>query len=171
MAPPKESFTPHIAVIGTPPPRGKEYQQKFDLSKKSGLHAALRRLQVVGELFTGKNFSSELFDLDESIDWRALITIRDGITHQDERDNKEKIDTLLADPASLEKIVGEEISDLWFRLHHILESREKLVGPYDGDAKAHWKKILKAQQEKNAPKMEVEEVEVVTRRVSKDEEE
>ncbi|MCL9683721.1 ankyrin repeat domain-containing protein [Legionella maioricensis] len=171
ISPPQKGSSPYTPVTGNPPPIGKEYQQKFDLSKKSGRHAALRRLQLIGELFTGKNFSSELFDLDDSIDWRALITIRDGITHQDERDNKEKIDTLLSDQERLKKIVGEEVSDLWFRLHNILESREKLIGPYDNDAKAYWKKILAAQQEKSAPKIEEAEVEIIKRRVSEKEEE
>ena len=83
--------------VGEGHKKGEEYTQRFNLSRKSGRHAALRRLQLIGELFTGKNFSSELFDLDKTIDWRAFITVRDAITHQDERDLKYKIDALLAD--------------------------------------------------------------------------
>lgn len=146
-------------------PHGKEYTQRFDLSRKSGLHAALRRLQLIGELITGKNFSSELLALDDSIDWRAIITVRDGLVHGDERNNKYIVDRLLADPMRLEQMVGIELSDLWIKLHHLLALREKTTGCYDQDSKAHWQRILKAQQS-SLIKINVDSLPIVERRAS-----
>ncbi|KTC78042.1 ankyrin repeat domain-containing protein [Legionella brunensis] len=121
------------------------YKNRFDLSTKMGRHAALRMLQSIGELITGKNFSRFLLDLDETIDWRAFISLRDGITHQDEGNKKYKIDQLLANKAKLEKITGKELSDFWERLVKLLILREKKLGSYSEDPQSFWQSILKTE--------------------------
>lgn len=73
------------------------------------MHAALRRLQILGELITGKNFSKFIIDLDPSTDWRAFIVIRDAITHQDERDLKYRMGQFLSDRVWLQQVFAKDL--------------------------------------------------------------
>ncbi|KTD43720.1 hypothetical protein [Legionella quateirensis] len=127
------------------------YQKRFNLTTLAGQHAALRRLQLIGEQFTGKNFSSFLCKLDNTVDWQAFITLRDIITHQEEGDNKHKVDLLLSDVPRLKKIVGEELSYFWSRLLRLIELREKKMGLYTGDPELRWKSILDVYEHNPAP--------------------
>ncbi|MBL7479470.1 hypothetical protein [Legionella bononiensis] len=127
------------------------YQNRFDLTSLAGQHAALRRLQLIGEQFTGKNFSSFLCKLDNTVDWQSFITLRDIITHQEEGDNKHKVDMLLNDIPRLKHIVGEELSYFWSRLYRLVELREKKMGLYTGDPELRWKSILDVHENSPAP--------------------
>ncbi|STX50297.1 Uncharacterised protein [Legionella busanensis] len=146
----------------------KSYQQRFDLSKKSGQHAALRRLQAIGELCTGKKLSREITDLDDTIDWGAFVTVRDGLCHPDERDNKYKIDLLLSDISRLERIVGDEFSEFWKKIPQLLKMRESQIGKYEHDSQKRWLQILQRYTSKISSHAndEPEEAQAVTRRVS-----
>lgn len=117
--------------------------QQADLSTKLGKHAILRLIENIGELLTGKNFSSFLMTLDDSIDWRAFITWRDTIVHQDEGDNKYKIDCLLNDANIMEKILTEDFKYFWSKLFKLLASREAKIGIYEDNAEEFWPNILK----------------------------
>ncbi|WP_131783556.1 hypothetical protein [Legionella gresilensis] len=138
----KQLSNNNALIIDTGFTHDKQYQQRFDLTKKSGQHAALRRLQAIGELCTGKKLSREVTDLDETIDWGAFVTVRDGLCHPDERDNKHKIDLLLSDISRLEKIVGSEVSKFWLTIPKLLKTREMEIGKYEYDSQKRWLQIL-----------------------------
>ncbi|KTD31721.1 hypothetical protein Lmor_2597 [Legionella moravica] len=145
------------------------YQKRFDLTTLAGQHAALRRLQLIGEQFTGKNFSSFLCKLDNTVDWQAFITIRDIITHQEEEDNKYKVDMLLKDIPRLKKIVGDELSYFWSRLVRLIDLREKKMGQYKGIPELHWQKIIDVYEKSHQP-LPVLVAPAPVRRVSPEEE-
>lgn len=115
----------------------------FDISKKVGLHAALRRLQSLGELITGKNFSKFLIDLDPGTDWRAFIVIRDAITHQDERDLKYRIGQFLSNNVWLEQVFGKDLQEFGKKLNHLIWLREQSLGVYLHDPETYWQHLLK----------------------------
>lgn len=115
----------------------------FDVSKKVEMHAALRRLQSLGELITGKNFSKFLMDLDPSTDWRAFIVIRDAITHQDERDLKYRIGQFLADQGWLQQVFAHDLLEFGKKLNHLLLVRYKTLGQYSYDPALYWQHLLK----------------------------
>lgn len=117
--------------------------EKPSLESMKSRHALLKRFLKIGELFVGRNFSSELFDFDKTVAWRALVEIRDGICHQDERTNDLIVKTLLNDQKRLEKIL-EELTDLGRRIFTLLEKREMTFGQYI-DPLQHWKNIFKQQ--------------------------
>lgn len=150
---------------------GEEYKKRFDLSKKSGRHAALRRLQQIGELFTGKNFSSDILNLDPTINKEAFVGVRDGLVHQDEGDALYKISEFSNNEEQLKQIVGREISDFWMKIYQLIQLRETLTGPYEKDTLQHWKRVLSLQQIKYVPKTAttMPEKETCHRRVTEEE--
>ncbi|MGQ3889723.1 hypothetical protein ACQUW5_11925 [Legionella sp. CNM-1927-20] len=155
-------------IINPSSEKSKPYLQRFDLSKKSGQHAALRRLQAIGELCTGKKLSREVTDLDDTIDWDAFVTVRDGLCHPEERDNQNIINLLLADLSRLEKIVDAEFSEFWLKIPQILKTREMQIGKYEHDSQKRWSQILQLYTAKtiSPTKNEPKEVQKVVRRVS-----
>ena len=140
-----------LSLLTFPEGQENKYQKRFNLTTLAGQHAALRRLQLIGEQFTGKNFSSYLCKLDNTVDWQSFITLRDIITHQEEGDNKHKVDMLLRDVPRLKKIVGEELSYFWSRLLRLIELREKKMGLYTGEPELRWKSILDVHENGPAP--------------------
>ncbi|CEK09927.1 hypothetical protein [Legionella hackeliae] len=141
--------------------RTEQYKTRFNLTTKRGQHAALRLLEMIGELITGKNFSQFLCRLDNSIDWRAFILVRDGIVHQDEGDNKYQIDQLLENIPLLEKIFGEDLSEFWSRLVNLLVLREQKLGVYRNEPTLYWSRILKLDAENKSAEEEQIPVPVV----------
>ncbi|MBA8667623.1 hypothetical protein H1Q59_06950 [Holosporaceae bacterium 'Namur'] len=96
----------------------------INLSTKQGLHAALRRLQKIGELLTNKNLSSQLKQLDPLTDWDAFINIRNSITHQYKEDLKAKINNkLLKDSEFFESILTIEMEELYIRIINLIVIR------------------------------------------------
>lgn len=89
------------------------------LNSKMMIHAALRRLEMIGELLSGKYFSSEWKNLDETIDWNAFATLRDGIAHQDVGDNHVKVQNLIQDKTLLTKIIQEDLPSFHERLQKL----------------------------------------------------
>ncbi|PUT38566.1 hypothetical protein DIZ81_13870 [Legionella taurinensis] len=115
----------------------------YDVSKKVERHAALRRLQSLGELITGKNFSKFLIDLDPTTDWRAFIVIRDAITHQDERDLKYRIEQFLGDNGLLQQVFAQDMHTLGMKLNQLIWLREQSLGKYTHDPASYWQHLLK----------------------------
>ncbi|WED44176.1 hypothetical protein [Legionella cardiaca] len=140
---------PHGDIIINPlyTSRAEQYKLRFNLSTKRGQHAALHYLEMIGELITGKNFSQFLCKLDNSIDWRAFIAIRDGIVHQDAGNNMHQIKQLMANLPLFEKIVGEDLEEFCARLINLLVLRQEKLGAYDGDPEQFWLRILKLDAE------------------------
>lgn len=101
------------------------YRRKINLSSKLSRHAALRRLEMIGELITGKNFSSFIKELDPSTDWDAFIAIRDTIAHQDEGDNGYKINQLIHNDVLFEAILGKEMEELFYKLTQVVAFRDQ----------------------------------------------
>ncbi|WED42677.1 hypothetical protein [Legionella cardiaca] len=135
------------------------------LASMRSKQALLRRLQKIGELFVGRNFPSELFDLDPTVDWRALVTVRDGICHQDERNNLVIVNTLLQNEKRLQKIL-QELEDLKCRVFDLLQKRDKILGPYEEPQKL-WAHLVKSQiEKKNCPEQVIiAEVSAPVRRI------
>lgn len=121
------------------------YQIQRHLHSKKGQHAALRLLQNIGELLTGKNFSAALCDIDPSIDWLAFIIIRNGIVHQDLGDNKYKIDQLLSDLDTLKNIVIHDLQTFFVNLSNILVLRAEKLAAFDCRPHVFWTKIFSIQ--------------------------
>lgn len=117
-------------------------------------HALLRTLQYIGDFTNGKKLSSAFYKLDPSIDWRALIVIRDAIAHQDERDYKHQIDSLLNDPDMFGGIINEA-RDLHKRIAALIIKQEKRIGIYYGDAEEFCERVLDLENEKYEPIPEV----------------
>ncbi|ASQ46677.1 ribonuclease HepT family protein [Legionella clemsonensis] len=152
--------------------RERQYECRFNLTTTRGQHAALRLLERIGELITGKNFSQYLCKLDNTIDWRAFIAIRDGIVHQDAGDNMYQIKKLLNDLPLFEKIVGEDFSEFCTRLVNLLMLREQKLGAYRYQVKEFWSRIIQVDAE-NKPDEDHEQtltVIQIERRVSEDDE-
>ena len=125
----------------------KKFIRQFNLNTKLSRHAALRRLEKIGELITGKNFSSFLKELDTSVDWQAFVTIRDAITHQDERDNKAKIDNLLKDDELFKIILRDEMSEFFDILTKIIDVRDKTLPQFHKEnIELFWHKIFLHEQ-------------------------
>ncbi|STX49038.1 Uncharacterised protein [Legionella hackeliae] len=145
----------------------------FTISKNMPLHAGLRRLQMLGELMTGKHFSKLLMDLDPTTDWRAFITIRDSITHQDEKDLKHRLSQFLQDKEWLQQIFDKDMIELSERLIVLLTLRQQCIGSYPYDVNAYWQQILKhdlthpAQENNNNSKQEV--VKPIEQKLSREE--
>lgn len=118
-----------------------KYAVQTNLSSKLLRHAVLRRLQKIGELLTGKNFSSALTKLDDTTDWQALITIRDCISHQDENDNKKKVDELLQNKNLLEQIVTVDMPELYKKILRIIVVRHSKPPFYLEDPNKFWLEI------------------------------
>ncbi|MCW8409103.1 hypothetical protein OQJ13_08980 [Legionella sp. PATHC035] len=135
-----------IKVLFTTLPPEVQYRRRLDLSTKAGQHALLKRFQRIGELLTGKK--SDFTEFDETIDFRALITLRDGICHQDEGNNKFIIDNLLKDKEKLETIASEEMYSLFKRVQKFIASRQKVYGVYQENPKKFWASVLKVEQER-----------------------
>lgn len=119
----------------------KQFQRKINLSSKLGKHAALRRLEMIGELITGKYFSSFIKELDPGTDWGSLVIIRDTIAHQDEGDNGLKISQLIDDNVLFETILGKEMQELFYKLTQVVASRDMNLPKYDNDPNQFWRSI------------------------------
>lgn len=112
-----------------------------DMQTKCAQHALLRRLQKIGELVTAKK--TDFSDLDDSIDFKALITVRDLICHQDELNNKYLIDRLLHDTGTLEQIAFDEFYSVYSRLFNFINLRQQTLGVYRfGNAQQHIARVL-----------------------------
>ncbi|MCW8400666.1 hypothetical protein OQJ26_17945 [Legionella sp. PATHC038] len=135
-----------VKAVFTALPPEVQYRRRLDLTTKAGQHALLRRFQRIGELLTGKK--SDFTEFDETIDFRALITLRDGICHQDEGNNKFIIDNLLKDKDKLETIASGEMYSLFKRVQKFIASRQKVYGTYKENPKEFWASVLKAEQER-----------------------
>ena len=116
-------------------------QRQFDVTTKIGKHAALRRLQKIGELVTGKNLSARVLKLDPSVDWQALITIRDNICHQDTAKNKSVIDALLQNEQFMLQLQREIIGELYPNLNNLINRRTAQPLRFTGDAVQFWNKL------------------------------
>ncbi|RUR08662.1 ankyrin repeat domain-containing protein [Legionella septentrionalis] len=127
-------------------------QNKMDFSSLRDRHAVLRILQMIGELLTSKNFSRFIPKLDETVAWNDLIVIRDCLVHQDEGDNKHKVNEFLQHTDKFEHIVREEFSYFWKKLMYILVSREEKLGRYEYSPEEFWEKILKFHMENTEDK-------------------
>lgn len=140
------------------------HQRRFSLETLMGQHAALRRLEKLGEFITGKNFSGS--DFDDNTDWQAFITIRDTITHQDERDNQYKVNLLLNDIPRLRKICAKEFLEIDGILNSLLQKRAAVIQHYESDPKKHWDNVLKASKEKYDPKPVAPAIKSIERRTN-----
>ena len=146
------------------------YQYRFKLTTLYGKHAALRRLQLIGELLTGKNFSSSIFSYDPSVAWYDFIMIRDAICHQDCGANKETIEKFIAREDVLEHIMSTEIHYFLSRLWNIVALREQqFASRYDGNYEKRWQNILHHEQQQFARQV-VDNSIIIPRRVSHEEE-
>ncbi|CAM3043434.1 Uncharacterised protein [Legionella steigerwaltii] len=169
-----DTFSSGIKILISTSSPSEQYRRRLDLSTKAGQHAMLRRFQRIGELLTGKK--SDFTEFDETIDFRALIAIRDGICHQDEGNNKFIIDNLLKDKGRLEKMATVEMYSLFVRVMKFIEARQKIYGTYKEDPKNYWARVLKAEQERfqvaqeKAKGKEEVVVEASERRISQQEE-
>jgi hypothetical protein len=85
------------------------------LSKKAKFYL-LQRLYRLGELITGKHLQAKIINLDPSINWDAIITIRNTINHQEEprSDSYQKVQDFLADE---ELVLNVELDLLELRNH------------------------------------------------------
>mgnify|MGYP002385191790 CR=1 FL=1 len=119
-----------------------KYNTLFDLNTLKGKHAALHHLVKLGELVTGKNFSAYLCNLDNTIDWQALIDIRDGIVHQDAGDNLFQIQKLISKVEWFEAILNQDMLELAQRLSSLIILRDKKLGSYNFDTNKFWLQIL-----------------------------
>lgn len=136
-----------------------------DLKRTVGIHAALRRLQQIGE-FNGKKLSTYFYELDPSIDWRALIIIRDAITHQDEGDFQFKINKLLIErPDILELIMSSELPGLLLRIKNLIIKNEKIYGLYHGDPTIYCDRVMQIDLARNMDPEPIQ-AESVAQRVS-----
>jgi uncharacterized protein with HEPN domain len=149
---------------------GFEDKERLDPKCTISSHAALRLLQGIGELFTGKNLSRLWTDLDETIDWRALTIIRDVLCHQDEGDNHAKVMKLLADPELLQQIIEVELEDLKLRLGNLIKLRVKQSLKFEGDTDAHWQAVQKIAQQKNDQTLDTSAAPIRVRKVSQEDE-
>ena len=128
----------------------KRFEREINLSTKIGRHAALRRLEKIGELLTGKNFSSFLKYLDTSIDWQAFITVRDVIAHQDVGANKAKVDLLLENKDQFLAILHDEMTFLFKKLCGLIVKRDESLPKFNvDDIDGFWQQIYQYERNKH----------------------
>lgn len=108
---------------------------RYSFDTKPGLFASLRRLQLIGELITGKNFSRQLTDLDETVDWQAFIGIRDHTVHQDQDDFKQRVASIFSQPQLFEEIYKKDLEELGNVLVKLIVARHAKTGGFDVNAK------------------------------------
>lgn len=94
-------------------------------------HAALRRLEKIGELTTGKYFSNAWKHHDRTIDWDAILTVRNTIAHQDESDNHTKAKELISKKQDLVKMLSVDIPQLHKALQKLCEVRNNHAAQYE----------------------------------------
>ncbi|CEK11537.1 ribonuclease HepT family protein [Legionella hackeliae] len=161
------------SFVATPLIESREtlYKNRFNLSTKRGKHAALHHLEMIGELITGKNFSQFLCKLDNTIDWRAFIAIRDGIVHQDAGTNMHVIKQLTENLPLFEKILGHDLSEFFERLVNLMILREGKIGAYNEEPHQFWRKIMQLDAEiKSESENDAPIVDPIERRISVDDE-
>lgn len=113
---------------------GKQRASRFyKLDSKLKLHAALRRLEIIGELTTGKFLSSEWKVLDKTLDWNAFHTLRDCIAHQDEGDNHAKFLMLMKRKDILNALFREDIPAFHARLQKLALEWDNNCIPYQDE--------------------------------------
>ncbi|KTD82948.1 hypothetical protein [Legionella waltersii] len=133
-------------------PKNLLINDQLTISTKYRFHALLRKLQLIGELVTGRNLSRFIKDLDNTIHWQSFILVRDGITHQDEQDNKFKVDRIAQEFEALETRIQKELEEFCARLMNLIRLREQVLGCYTGDNReSYWNAILRANNTENAP--------------------
>mgnify|MGYP000496965986 CR=1 FL=1 len=132
-----------------------------------GKHAFLRRIQRLGEIFTGKN--TNFTEFDKSIDYQAVIGLRDIIVHQDESHNKYYIDALLANPIKLKAIFDVDLPELMNKIALFINLRDTRYGYYGGNTADYWSRVLATELKRYQPEPEIV-IETTERRVSKEEE-
>lgn len=111
---------------------------RYNFTTKTGKFAALRRLQLIGELLKGSNFSKQLTNLFTEIDWEAFVIIRNASIHQDQGCNRSKILHLLNEPKFLKLIYDVDLNDLAKALKYIVEVRAQIMGPINPDRLADY---------------------------------
>lgn len=143
-----------------------EYHLSHDsLATPLGQHAFLRKLQRLGEIFTGKN--TDFTEFDQTIDYQAVIHLRDFICHQDESHNKHFIDELLQEPSKLQQIYNEDLPGLMEKISHFIDLRDARYGGYHGDAVKYWDHVLQIERAQATPPEELDPIaEVPQRRAS-----
>jgi len=119
----------------------KNFARKIDLTSTIGKHAALRRLVMIGELLTGKYLSSFVKILDKSIDWEAFSILRDTIVHQDEKDNRAKVQALLDDNLLFERILGHDLQEFFLKLIEVIKNRHEQLPRFHGSEDNFWQAI------------------------------
>lgn len=139
------------------------------LETQLGQHAFLRRLQRLGEIFTRKN--TNFIELDQSIDYQAIINLRDFICHQDEGHNKHFIDMLLQEKNQLQQIYTQDLPELMKKIGRFIDLRDARYGGYHGDTAKYWAHVLQIELEHATPSEEREPVaEAPQRRVAEQQE-
>lgn len=112
----KKSFSPTLVFY-----RQSVTERYTAVDSKFKQHAALRRLEMIGELLTGKYFSVEWKSLDDTIDWEAFNVLRDGIAHQDEGQNYIKTQKLLDDKSLMSELLKVDLPEFHLRLEGLCE--------------------------------------------------
>ncbi|WP_039454465.1 AAA family ATPase [Candidatus Jidaibacter acanthamoebae] len=142
------------------------YERQFNLNTKLGRHAALRRLEKIGEFITGKNFSSSLTKLDATIDWQAFIVVRDTIAHQDQGSNKTKIEKLLANNNLFLSVLRDEMQEFFNRLNQIITLRDKNLPRFrEDEIDKFWQEVYLYEQRAQEPARKEKQIQA---RASKD---
>ncbi len=141
MKPKGEGLRSDIFLVFTEILKPDQSLSLLNLSTNIGRFAALRRLELIGELITGKNFSNSLLALDTTVSWRSFIEIRDTLVHQDEGDNQHKVETLLLSNVDLLKdIMANELPLLFNVIHQLVKAREQAYF-YTPDSGTLWEYI------------------------------
>lgn len=126
------------------------FAREIILDTKLARHAALRRIELIGELITGKYLSSFITNLDPSIDWSALNVIRDVIAHQDEKDHRLKVQALLDDPGLFQQVLGHDMQELFAKLIQVVRLRDAELPKFDNNPDHFWQTVYHFEQQKFA---------------------
>ncbi len=143
-------------LIGQPLFYQQSHLSQDALKTPLGQHAFLRKLQRLGEIFTGKN--TDFSEFDQTIDYQAVIHLRDFICHQDESHNKHFIDELLQEPNKLQQIYDEDLPGLMEKIGHFIDLRDARYGGYHGDAAKYWAHVLQIELGQETPPEELDPV-------------
>ena len=119
-------------------------KRQTQINSPIDFYAALRRLEKIGEAITARNFDTRLAKLNPEVDWEAIKTLRNLITHQGEHKDLPELIARCNDDGLLQAIIDNDFPELYGYLIDIIVARQSKYDSYENNPEDFWNKLLPA---------------------------